>query len=575
MSDSFVEVEIVVFPEGLRLTCPKGVRLHEALARSGLQLTTPCGGSGTCGKCSVRVMAIESFPNDLTALQKTSPLQQVLACQYVVNESLAVWFPKPSLLTDDVQIVVSHATFESNDDENIPLTTDMLLGRDDQQNCRHVAAVDIGTTTIAVELLSISTHCDARSITRLGVASGRNPQSEFGDDVISRIQYASESPEHLKQLREKIVDAINALINELTHKGNISPQQIDLIALAGNTTMQQLFAGLDVQSLGYSPFVPATKNYSLVRASDYGLAIGPDGMALVFPVIGGFVGGDIVAGIVAVQMCSQTAPTLLIDIGTNGEIVLWHPADTSVSPGGVLLTAATAAGPAFEGARIQHGMIAAPGAIERVTLDGELHIETIGNRRPRGICGSGLIDLVAELVRVGAIAGSGKLLSGDKLPESVPLAIQPRFVSIDKRPSFVVVPQSESDTGTDILLTQHDIRQVQLAAGAVRAGVTLLLNKAGIKPNDLAAIDLAGGFGNYIRRENAKQIGLLPPEIPTERIRFCGNTSLAGVKAVLLNANRYREMQSVAANAECVDLSTFPEFATVFAESMLFPAPEK
>ena len=576
MSDTFAEVEVVIFPEGLRFSCPKGVRLYEAIARSGLQLTTPCGGRGTCGKCYVRVaMAVNSFSKNLMALQKSPPLQQVLACQYVVNESVAVWLPEPSLHSDDMQIVVSHATFESEDNDNIPLTVDMLLGRntstETHQNNRYGVAVDIGTTTIAVELLSIPTHCDAISIVRLGVVSGRNPQSKYGDDVISRIQYASESPEHLKQLREKIVDAINVLIGELARKGNISLRQIDLIALAGNTTMQQLFAGLDVQSLGYSPFLPAMKSYPVAQAADYGLAIAPNGIALVFPVIGGFVGGDIVAGIIALQMRSQNAPTLLIDIGTNGEIVLWKPAGSSLSSGGILLTAATAAGPAFEGARIQHGMIAAPGAIEHVTLDDELHIETIGNRRPRGICGSGLIDLVAELVRIGAIAVSGKLLSGDKLPECVPLAIRPRFVEIDGRLAFIVVPQNESDTGSDILLTQHDIRQVQLAAGAIRAGVTLLLNKAGIKPNDLVAIDLAGGFGNYIRRENAKQIGLLPPEIPTERIRFCGNTSLAGVKAVLLNANRYREMQAVANNAECVDLSTFPEFATVFAESMLFP----
>jgi uncharacterized 2Fe-2S/4Fe-4S cluster protein (DUF4445 family) len=256
---------------------------------------------------------------------------------------------------------------------------------------------------------------------------------------------------------------------------------------------------------------------------------------------------------------------LLIDIGTNGEIVLWHP------EGRMLLAAATAAGPAFEGARISRGMIAAQGAIERVIIGDDLYIETIGNQPARGICGSGLIDLVAELVRIGAVASSGKLLTGDQLPEIVPVAIRDRFVTVDNKPAFVIVPQHESGIDHSIMLTQHDIRQVQLAAGAIRAGVTLLLRKAGLEPTDLANVFLAGGFGNYIRRENAQRIGLLPPEIPTKRIQFCGNTSLAGAKAVLLSVACYDAIQTIADKAECIDLSKSSDFSTIFAESMFFP----
>lgn len=599
MSDHAAEVGIIVYPGGVRFSCRTGVRLHEALADAGFPLTVPCGGNGTCGKCSVWVTSERSFPEEsavlygmrsspvqcFATLQEMFPFQQVLACRYVVDASLVVWIPEESLRRDEMQIAVSHPPLETDDDADGPLTLDFLRDRDSRSETRrsgfrpadrrYAVAVDIGTTTIAAELLAIPVEGDDTPHDRCRhVVSRRNPQSEFGDDVISRIQYASESPASLERLRDAIIVAINGMIADLARAEGVSKEQIDLVALAGNTTMQQLFAGFDVQSLGHSPFVPTVKSYPVARAIDDRLVINPDGLALIFPVIGGFVGGDVIAGIVATQMRSRNVPSLLIDIGTNGEIVLWNPTTrTETSAGGVLSAAATAAGPAFEGARIRHGIIAVPGAIERVTLDDDLHVETIGNRRPRGICGSGLIDLVAELVRIGAISSSGKLLSGERLPDDVPTAIRSRFVTVDGQPAFVVVRQRDSATGSDVLLTQQDVRQVQLAAGAIRAGATLLLRAAGLKPDDLADVFLAGGFGNYIRRENAQQIGLLPPEIPTERIRFCGNTSLAGVKSVLLNAARYREMQAVAETAECVDLSTFPEFSTVFAESMFFPAP--
>jgi len=566
------DVSITVFPAGKTVSCTTGVRLHEVLARMGISLTTPCGGNGTCGKCTVRVAHGHSF-------DKHNSVTQVHACQYVVREPLIVWLPGESQRLNDVQILTSHPSPDSRDEADVPLTLAHLaadalshLQQDlSGQVGQYVVAVDIGTTTIVAELLYVETSA-ANRVKSWGVQSCHNPQAKFGDDVISRIQYASESQEHRERLRKTIVDAVNGLIASLADNSSVSQEQITLVAIAGNTTMQQLFTGLDVQSLGHSPFAPATKYYQPVPAHQYGININPSDMVVLFPVIGGFVGGDIVAGIIATQLCSQNAPSLLIDIGTNGEIVLWRP------EGRMLLAAATAAGPAFEGARISQGMIAAQGAIERVVIGDDLHFETIGNQPAVGICGSGLIDLMAELVRIGAIASSGKLLTGDQLPETVPAAIRNRFVMIDNKPVFVIVPQQLArglapgwKTDRQIILTQHDIRQVQLAAGAIRAGVMLLLRQAGLEPGDLANVFLAGGFGNYIRRENAQRIGLLPPEIPTERIQFCGNTSLAGAKAVLLSTACYDAMQTIADGAQCIDLSKSPDFSTVFAESMLFP----
>ena len=544
-----MSIEITVFPGGQTLTCPSGVRLHEALARVGGSLTTPCGGNGTCGKCAVRVAPGQALHG------KQTITSEVLACQHVVREPLTVWLSEESRPSDVTQILTSHLALNDLSFNYQSRTVDA-----EEKEKEYVIAVDLGTTTLVAELICRFTQ---RSC---GVQSCRNPQAGFGDDVISRIQYASESPENAVRFRMAVVDAINDLISSLARDEPVSPGEITQIAIAGNTTMQQLFAGLDVRSLGHSPFEPAVMNYPPTRAADYGVAIHTEGLAQLFPVIGGFVGGDLVAGIIATSLCSLDAPSLLIDIGTNGEIILWRP-------DGLLLAAATAAGPAFEGARISQGMIAAPGAIERVAVGDDLRVETIGNQPARGICGSGLIDLVAELVRIDAITSAGKLLTGRQLPESVPDAIHDRFVRVDSKPAFVVVQQNESGIGRPILLTQHDIRQVQLAAGAIRAGVTLLLRKAGMQPGDLANVFLAGGFGNYIRRENAQRIGLLPPEIPTARIHFCGNTSLAGAKAVLLSTACCNAMQQVADKAECVDLSKFPDFSTVFAESMFFPQP--
>ncbi len=600
MPDAAAEIEILVFPGGIPVSCPSGVRLHELLAGAGLSLSTPCGGNGTCGKCVVWVASGQTFPDKLkilyrkhspavynfATLQEMYPFQQVLACQYPVREPLVVWLSEESQQADAPQILTSHRVLNSPDHDDVPLTPAHLAAgganashakTPDDRAEQYVVAVDIGTTTIAAELmcvqtgqaeLAVETETGFRNLDHrhCGVRSCRNPQARFGDDVISRIQYASESPENAERLRSLVVGAINELIAALAREEAISPTRITLAAVAGNTVMQQLFVGLDVQPLGHSPFEPATKHYRPVRAAECGLTISPEGWGLLFPVIGGFVGGDLVAGMIATKLCSQIAPSLLIDIGTNGEIILWHP-------DGLLLAAATAAGPAFEGARIARGMIAAPGAIERVAVTDDLHLETIGNRPPRGICGSGLIDLVAELIRIGAVTSSGKLLAVDQLPESVPNAIRDRFKMSERQPTFVITPPDESELDGPITLTQLDIRQVQLAAGAIRAGVTLLLRKAGIKPEELANVFLAGGFGNYIRRENAQQIGLLPPEIPTERIQFFGNTSLAGAKAALLSASVYDGMQSLADTAVCVDLSKFPEFSGIFAESMLFPPP--
>jgi uncharacterized 2Fe-2S/4Fe-4S cluster protein (DUF4445 family) len=358
--------------------------------------------------------------------------------------------------------------------------------------------------------------------------------------------------------------AIDEMLGELVTQAGVSRGNIYEVVFSGNTTMQQLLTGIDPRWLGEVPFVPATADPVQTAACRLGLRIHPRGRVYILPVIGGFVGGDTVSGILATGLAESPGPTLLVDIGTNGEIVL--------AAGGRLLAASTAAGPAFEGARITHGMGASTGAIEKVICDGRLRLNVIGNVLPIGLCGSALIDLAAELLRHGVITPDGKLLTGGQLPEGILPDLRRRVIEHDGKPAFLLVAEEESGTGKPIVLTQRDVRELQLASGAIRAGMTILLRRAGLESADLEAILVAGGFGNFIRRSNAQRIGLLPPELPRQRIRFQGNTSLAGARLLALSREARRRAEELARRTEHVDLSADPEFRWAFAEAMIFPA---
>lgn len=533
-------------------------------------------------------------------------------------------------------------------------------------------ALDIGTTTLVAELLLLpvatqdemergpgQTGCSEHP--RI-IETRLNPQKQFGDDIISRIQQVIENPGVLSQLQNVLLDSVADMIRQLAKKANIDPQQIVFVSTAGNTVMQQIFLGLDPSSLGFAPFVPITQKYPIILGSQLRLPIHPNGLVYVLPILGGFVGGDILAGILTCQLdllqqqdvlekkqgnfgekqekmgdCQQdfadsqeklggkqkdcedghrNVASLLIDVGTNGEMVL--------VTGNHLRASATAAGPAFEGARIRHGMIAAKGAIDRVEFGEQVNIGTIGDVEPLGICGSGLIDLIAELLRVGLITPTGQLLTelpddrdvdavvqaeqngqtsndtsshailsspmssshmssfNTPLSETLKNDLRDRLVLLDGQPAFRLSslkkesPHSQVNRNPippkDVLLTQKDIRQVQLASGAIRSGVQLLLEQANVRAEDLQHLYLGGGFGRFIRPENAKRIGLFPSEIASDKILFCGNTSLAGVRAIALDRSVQERAEQVIQRVEHVDLSTLPGFAQMFAESMMFPS---
>jgi uncharacterized 2Fe-2S/4Fe-4S cluster protein (DUF4445 family) len=361
-----------------------------------------------------------------------------------------------------------------------------------------------------------------------------------------------------------VVEAVDEMIGQLVDEAGIARERIYETTFSGNTTMQHLLCRIDPHYLGEVPFVPATSGHISVQAVRLGINIHPRGRAYVLPTIGGFVGGDTVAGLLATGLADASGPSILIDIGTNGEIVL--------AAGGKLWATATAAGPAFEGARILHGMRGCSGAIERVAVDGQLHTRVIGNVPPVGLCGSALIDVGAELLRHKIITPEGRFCLPDELPHDVLPDMGRRVVSHDGQPAFLLVDESESGTGKPILLTQGDVRQLQLASGAIRAGAQLLLRRAELEPADLEQGLVAGGFGNFIRRSRAQRIGLLPPGIPRDRIRYQGNTSLAGARLVALSRSARQQAEEIARRTEHVDLSTDRHFQWTFADAMIFPS---
>lgn len=615
MTKPHERIEVVFQPAGQSAYVLPGTLLTEAAATVGLAINYPCGGRGTCGKCRVRIVEGNASPDDRNV--RSLSLDEIadgwrLACQTQVFGPLVVQWSSAAasaaqILTKTVaqrdrptarQPIIEVRPVElpppkRGDDRPDLMRLEAGLGislragpevlgvlgqrltdwgyrgvallRGDElvdflpetQSKALVAAVDVGTTTLAAALIDAQTEQD------LAVAARLNPQRRFGDDVLSRIQACIERPDRLREMSAAVIEAINDMVNELCRKAGVPADAICELTIAGNTTMQQLALGITPAGLGRVPFAPVMARGVEARAPDLGISIHPRGRVYVFPVIGGFVGGDTVAGLLASDLTSDSGPSLLVDIGTNGEIVVWD--------GRRLTAASTAAGPAFEGARILHGMHGADGAIEKVVFDGELKCNTIGAAAARGICGSGLIDVAAELLRLGLLTSQGRLLGAEQAPPGTPPDVRNRLIEYEGTSAFLLIEGEQSQHGRPIVVTQRDFRELQLATGAIRAGISILLSQAGLKAEHLQRVVVAGGFGNYIRRHNAQRIGLLPAELAAEQIRYEGNTSLAGARMAALCRAARQSAEELARQTDHVDLSTSPAFASVFAESMLFP----
>ncbi len=500
-------VLIHLHPQNKVLEVARGTPLQEILFAHGVEF--PCGGQGRCKGCRVRVLSGE-VPAGPVEEGILTPAELAegwrLACRIRAEADLTLeirqW--ESAILTD-------HTAFEYRAREGLGV------------------AVDLGTTTLAAQLLDLNT-ADV-----LGVQTGLNPQAAFGADVMSRVQYAL-SGTGKTMLCDLIRDGISSLIADLRKNAGVDRLPIADVVIVGNSVMHHLFCGIDIAPLAHYPFVPLRDGLEVFDAASLGWTIPGNPMVRFLPCLGGFVGSDILAGIIATGMHESRELVALIDLGTNGEIVL--------SGGGRLMCASTAAGPAFEGARIRMGMQATTGAVAGVEIsDGKVRCRVLGGGAARGICGSGLVDAVAAGLHIGAILSNGRLAEG--------------------KPEWELMP--------GIALCQNDIRELQLAKGAIAAAIHLLLGRWGASMKDVARVCLAGAFGNYINRDSARRIGLY--EFPVDRIEPAGNTALLGAKIALCNAERTDDFADLRRRMEHVPLAANPVFEETFVASMLFPGP--
>ena len=480
---------ITVMPQQQNLQVTAGENLLQCLRRAGITVHAPCGGNGSCGKCMVLIDGKEA-----------------LACQTVVDRDMTVTLP--------------HSGFSPILTDGLTPPAAVLPHRDGL-----LLAFDIGTTTVAGYLL------DGKTGRELACESALNPQSSFGADVISRIQHALHG--NMAELTATIRNCVAGLTHTLCETAGAKPEQISIVSIVGNPAMQQLFLGIRPDNLAQIPFAPVLTQANIEKAKTY-LPLCHDAELLIVPNISGFVGADTLACILATDLHKQEEITLLVDIGTNGEMVLGNKHR--------MVACSTAAGPALEGANIQFGMGGKAGAIDHVRLeDGQFRCSVIGGGEPKGICGSGVIDAVAAALDAGLLNERGRIQNEER-----------RIYLTDR-----------------IYLTQEDIRQVQLAKGAIAAGIELMAAQLGITLQDIQKVSLAGAFGTFMDPVSACRIGLLPPVLET-KITAVGNAAGSGAKLLACSGQALTLAQELVNKVEFIELASVPEFQRCFAQNMRF-----
>jgi uncharacterized 2Fe-2S/4Fe-4S cluster protein (DUF4445 family) len=587
------EHRILFLPARQQSSFEDGTTFLDAALELGILIESTCAGLGTCAKCKVTI------PNGATPAGETE--QQLLSsqelakgvrlsCQARIASKGVCVVPETSRLLGDQILTDGQRTtvvlrpdirkvflklaepelgakyfdaeefarsvglpvnqnlravrqlptlLRSNDfSVTAVIDQDRVLGVEggDTTSRLYGVAVDIGTTTVAAKLVNLS---DGRV---LGVASALNPQKSYGADVVSRIQYCVDHQGGLELMHRLIVRQIGELITRLCQTPPIAPADVYKITVAANTVMQHFFLRIDPRAVASMPYAPAYQGPITADADELGLSINSLGVVYVLPNLGSFVGSDITAVLTVLDVDERDEIRLVVDIGTNGEMVLGSRSR--------LVCCSSPAGPAWEGATIAWGMRAAHGAIERAEIiDGDLQIRTIGGVPPVGICGSGLLDLVSEFVRAGLIDGSGRIRSVRDLKADVPAALKERILEKENGVNHLRIAPLENNE--HILLTQKDIREVQLAKGAIASGISILMKELGVTADKIETVAIAGAFGNHVRGQDAVDAGLLPPVDP-DRIRFIGNAALAGAEAVLVSADLRRRAEQLARRIEYV-----------------------
>ena len=416
-------------------------------------------------------------------------------------------------------------------------------------------AIDIGTTSVVTTLIELESGEQLASVSSL------NPQAVFGGDLMSRIAFAQFNPGNLRKLQTRILGLLNRHVEQIARESGVLAKWIYKVVVVGNTCMHHVLLGIDPSYVGLAPYAPVMRHPLVLPARELFLKVAPEARVCLLPIVAGFVGADAVAVALATRIHESAEPRIAVDIGTNGEVLL----------GGRdrLWASSAPAGPALEGAQIRWGMRAAAGAIDRVTVDGDgIHVHTIGEAAAQGICGSGLIDLIAGLLDAGAIDWTG-LIDLDRVP-LLPAPLGDRVRMVGEERQVVVLRPGEAGATQEIVLTQDDVRQVQLAKGAIASGIAMLQKVSGVGDDDVAELMLAGGFGNYLSIRSALRIGLLPA-LPPERIRYVGNAASLGAQMCLVSEAERARAERVARSIEHVSLAAHPDFQDVFVDAMNFP----
>ena len=594
-----------------------GASVLKAAHAAGIEITAICGGRGRCTSCRIKFvagtpppptlgdevqlgadlvrdgyrLACQCHPSEAATVQLAPPREEeafqilttapgaarasgVAIDAGIVKQVVKVDLPRDEhrqtsdveqLLTaighaDDVgpSVLASLPAALRDDAGQVTVTTFgrrvLAVERGDTALMKVGLAIDIGTTSVVTTLLELE------SGEQLAAVSSLNPQAVFGGDLMSRIAFAQFNPGNLRKLTTRIVGLLNQHVAEVCREAGVLPKWIYKVVVVGNTCMHHLLLGIDPSYVGLAPYAPVMRQPLVLPARDLPLKIAPEARVCLLPIVAGFVGADAVAVALATRIYAATDVRVAVDIGTNGEVLL--------GARDRLWACSAPAGPAFEGAQIRHGMRGAAGAIDRVTVDDDVHVHTIGDTDPLGICGSGLIDLLAGLLDAGAIDFTGLIQVEDR--EGLAPRLRDRVVMRGEERQFIVLRAGEAGAAHEIVLTQDDVRQVQLAKGAIASGIAMLLHVAAVPLADVAELMLAGGFGNYVSIPSAQRIGLIPA-LPVDRVRYVGNAAALGAQLCLLSEPERARAADVAARIEHVSLAAHPDFEQIFVDAMNFP----
>jgi uncharacterized 2Fe-2S/4Fe-4S cluster protein (DUF4445 family) len=610
--DGTGRVRLRFTPADREVKVPPGVSVFDAASWNGIAIDSTCGGHGTCKKCKVQVtegqvpisrLDVRSFSADQLAAgwrlaclaQATSDLSVDVPPMMTRPKAATVGVGRQVILRPAIQKRYAELTEPTLSDQvtdlarllaaidDLELRVDMhalrrlptvLRASDfkvtavvvdnvlidvepgDTTASRYAIAFDLGTTTVVATLLDTSTGTPG------AVASMLNKQQPFGADVISRISATMLDPDALGRLQGLAHATLDQLTGEVCSQAGVEPAEVYEIAVAGNATMVALALGIDPEPLGVAPFIMSSATLPELLASDLGVKVHPRARAVVLPALGAYVGGDIVAGMLASGMDRDKRMRLFIDVGTNCEIVL--------GDGERILSTAAPAGPAFEGGAIRCGMRAAEGAIETVKVtDDDVECSVIGDVTAQGLCGSGLVDAVAELVRAGLLDSSGRFISDEAARQLRP-GIADRLGEIKGERVFALVWRSGEAFEDSVYLSQRDVRELQFAKAAISTGWSLLLEELGVEPGDVQQVLLAGSFGSYLSPASAVRIGLVP-RLPVLRIVSAGNVAGEGAKMTLLSVQERNGAQALLEEVRYVELSDRPDFNDRFIEQLAFP----